>query len=107
MPINNSSNRFIDYFVPSISFGIKYFPKRLDNKILSYADFQTTVWNRWGGVLGYGIGFNKNMNDDFFRFKTKSYLGYILLYNYEREQGNNYIDKSLMLVLPIPFEELN
>ena len=47
------------------------------------------------------------MNDDFFRFKTKSYLGYILLYNYEREQGNNYIDKSLMLVLPIPFEELN
>ena len=107
MPIDNPSNKFIDYFVPSISFGIKYFPKRLDNKILSYADFQTTVWNKWGGILGYGIGFNKNMNDDFFRFKTKSYLGYILLYNYEREQGNNYIDKSLMLVLPIPFEELN
>jgi len=105
IPINNSSNKFIDYFVPSISFGIKYFPKKLNNKILSYADFQTTIWTNIG-VIGYGVGFNKNMADNSFRIKTKSYLGYMLLYLYEKEKNNDYVDKSLMFVIPTPFEEL-
>ena len=79
--------------------------RKSDKEILTYIDFQTTIWSNIG-VIGYGIGFNKNMGDDSFRIKTKSYLGYMLLYNYEKEKNSDYVDRSLMFVIPIPFEEL-
>ena len=50
-------------------------------------------------------GFNKNKDDDSFRLKTKSYLGYMLLYNYEKEKNSDYVDKSMMLVIPLPMKE--
>ena len=103
--INDSPDEFYEYVVPSISVGMKYFPGKSDNKILTYIDFQTTIWSNIG-VIGYGIGFNKNMGDDSFRIKTKSYLGYMLLYNYEKEKNSDYVDRALMFVIPIPFEEL-
>ena len=102
--INDSPDKFYDYLVPSVSVGMKYFPKKSDKKIVTYADFQTTIWSNIG-VIGYGIGFNKNKDDDSFRMKTKAYLGYMLLYNYEKEKNSDYVDKSMMIVIPLPWSE--
>ena len=37
--------------------------------------------------------------------KTKAYLGYMLLYNYEKEKNSDYVDKSMMIVIPLPWSE--
>ena len=109
--INDSPDKFYDYLVPSVSIGIKYFPDLpikkdfwKSKKLVTYADFQTTIWSNIG-IIGYGIGFNKNKGDDSFRMKTKAYLGYMLLYNYEKEKNSDYVDKSMMLVIPLPMKE--
>ena len=105
--INDSPDKFYDYLVPSVSIGMKYFPKKSsDKQIMTYADFQTTIWSNIG-VIGYGIGLNRNHYDSSVRIKTKSYIGYMLLCNYEKEKNSDYVDKSLTIVIPMPFEELN
>ena len=60
--INDSPDKFYDYLVPSVSIGIKYFPDLLikkdfwkSKKLVTYADFQTTIWSNIG-IIGYGIG---------------------------------------------------
>ena len=103
--INDSPDKFYDYLVPSVSIGMKYFPKKSsDKQIMTYADFQTTIWSNTG-VIGYGIGLNRNHYDSSVKIKTKSYIGYMLLYNYEKEKNSDYVDKSMMFVVPLPWSE--
>ena len=94
-------DQIIDYFVPSVSFGLKYFPKRSHNKLFKYTDFQTTI-----GFIGFGKGKIKGIDNNYVSTKNKIYGGYLILYNYEKELENDYNNKSLIIVLPIPFYEL-
>ena len=95
-------DQIIDYFVPSVSFGLKYFPVRPNNKLFKYIDFQTTI-----GYFGFGRGLIKGIDNDYVSTKNKIYGGYLILYNYEKELKNDYSNRSIMIVLPIPFYEID
>ena len=94
-------DNLIDYFVPSVSFGLKYFPKRTNEKLFRYTDFQSTT-----GFVGFGRGVVKGIDNNSKSIKNKFYIGYLILYNFEKELNNNQNNKSLMFVLPLPFYEL-
>ena len=93
-------DQIIDYIVPSVSFGLKYFPKRFNQKLFRYTDIQATI-----GFIGFGKGKIKGIDNDYSSIKNKFYGGYLLLYNYDKEFKNNYTNQSLMFVLPMPFYE--
>ena len=95
----------MDYFVPSISLGLKYFPNKSNEKLFRYTDFQTTVLSSYG-LIGFGRGKITGIDSDYVSIKNKFYAGYIILYNYEIELQNNYSNNSLMIVLPMPIYEL-
>ena len=94
-------DNFIDYFVPSISFGIKFFPKRSNERLFRYIDIQSTI-----GFVGIGRGIVKGIDNDYRSIKNKLYIGYLMFYQYEMELNNHFTNKSFMFVLPIPFYEL-
>ena len=91
----------IDYFVPSVSLGIKYFPQKKEGRLFRYTDIQSTT-----GFIGIGRGIVKGIDNDYYSVKNKFFIGYLILYNYEKELKNNFKDHSLKFVLPIPFYEL-
>ena len=95
----------IDYFVPSVSFGLRYFPNRPSEKLFKYTDFQATLLLHYV-IMGFGRGKIKGIDNSYASVKNKFYAGHIILYNYEKELENSYSNNSLMAVFPMPIYEL-